>query len=56
MNKDMTALVIGLIAKVGLQAALDILTNIKNATTIDEAIVALQKSAAKDWSQFKAEV
>lgn len=55
MNKDMQEALILLVAKVGIQAAIDILEGIGKATTIDEAITALKTSAAKDWPAYKAE-
>ena len=55
MNKDMQALIIGLIAKVGLAAAIDIIEGLTKVTTIDDALVALKASAAKDWAAYKLE-
>lgn len=53
---ELELLAIQLVAKVGLQAAVDIMTNIKGVKTIDDAIVALQTSAAKTWKDYKSEV
>lgn len=47
--------VILLVAKVGIQAAIDILEGIGKSTTIDEAIAALKASAAKTWEDYKKE-
>ncbi len=55
MNDQMQAAIIALVAKVGLNLAINILEGIGKATTIDEAITALKASAAKTWDDYKAE-
>lgn len=55
MNDELWKLaLINLIAKVGLDMAIAIMTNINKATTIDEAIAALQETQQKTWADFKA--
>lgn len=55
MNNEMQMLIISLVAKVGIQAAIDILEKIGKAATIDDAIIALKSSAAKSWDDYKKE-
>lgn len=51
----MQELVIRLVAKVGIDAAIIILENMTKVTTIDEAITALKTSREKAWADYKAE-
>jgi len=44
---------INLIARIGFEAAIVIWKNVSSAPTIDDAIVALEKSANKPWEQYK---
>lgn len=53
MNEALTIAVINLIAKVGIDAAEVILTNMAKAATIDDAIKALQEAKKITWSQLK---
>lgn len=46
---------IELIAKVGLDTAIAIATQVNRATTIDEAIAALQETQKKTWADYKAD-
>ena len=52
---DMGALIIGLVGKVGLDAALIILKNLSKVVTIDDAIAALETSRGKTWADYKKE-
>ena len=54
MTPDKLAL-INLIARLGLDATITVWKNVKSAATIDDAIAALEKSASKNWSDFKNE-
>lgn len=54
VSEDMKLALINLIAKVGLDLAIEIMKNINKATTIDEAIAALQETQQKTWADFKA--
>lgn len=55
MNQQIQAAIIALVAKVGLNLAINILEGLGKATTIDEAIGALRKSSEKTWDDYKAE-
>ena len=55
MNPEMQALIISLVVKVGFNAAIALLENLKNAKTIDDAIAALKTSAGKSWEDYKAQ-
>lgn len=55
MTPDLIAALISLVAKVGFQAAISLMENLKSAKTIDDAIVALKTSSAKSWDDYKKE-
>lgn len=52
-SEKMKELVLGLIIKEGLSAALIILENMQKVTTIDDAINALKKTQTQVWAAFK---
>jgi len=52
---SMAELIISLVAKVGLDAAIIILSNINSVTTIDDAITALKASRSKTWTDYVKE-
>ncbi len=54
-KSNMTALLIGLVAKLGIEGAIIVLDNIKNVKTIDDAIVALEASVGKTWADYVKE-
>lgn len=54
MNDWQKAL-INLIIQVGLDKAIDILSGVNKAATIDDAIAALQETQKKTWADYKNE-
>ena len=50
---EMQAMIIGLVAKLGIEGALIVLNNIAKAITIDDAIAALQVAQKTTWEDFK---
>lgn len=53
MSEVVIIAIINLIAKVGLDTAVYVLNGLKSATTIDEAIAALEASKGKTWEDYK---
>jgi hypothetical protein len=52
---NMASIVASLVAKVGIDAAIIILTNLAKVVTIDDAIAALEASRGKTWEDYKKE-
>lgn len=55
MSEVLQIAVFNLISNVGLNAAISIIENMRNAKTIDDAIVALKAAQTKTWEDFKKE-
>lgn len=53
MTPELQIAVFNLIAKVGLDTAVIIMQNVKNAATIDDAIKALQDAQKYTWADAK---
>lgn len=53
MSEAVIIAIINLVAKVGLDTAVYVLNGLKSATTIDEAIAALEASKGKTWEDYK---
>ena len=53
MSPELQIAVFNMIAKVGLDSAVAIMQGMKNATTIDDAIKALQDAQKIGWSDAK---
>jgi len=53
MSEAMLIAVINLVSKVGIDAAEIILTNMAKASTIDDAIKALQEAKQFNWNKAK---
>lgn len=50
---EMQLMIIGMIAKVGLESAIIILKNISKVVTVDDAITALKVAQSQTWEDFK---
>lgn len=54
MSEALMTAVIGSVAKIGLEATLILMKNMKSAKTIDDAIVAVEAAQTYGWEQAKA--
>lgn len=55
MSTELIIAIINLAAKVGFDSVIALLNGLNAATTIDDAIEALQQSKSKTWEQYKQE-
>jgi len=55
MSEGLIIAIINLVSKVGIDAAISVIKGVSKAATIDEAIAALEASAAKTWDDYKKE-
>lgn len=55
MTPELQIALINLIARVGVDAAIAIASNIMTAPTYEDAIKAIKESQAKDWETYKKE-
>jgi hypothetical protein len=55
MNDALVIALMNLIARVGIEKAIDIFGGLKKAATIDDAIAALQETQKKTWEDYKRE-
>lgn len=55
MSEALKIAMMNLIARVGLDLAIDLLSGLNKSATIEEAIAALQKSQQKTWADYKRE-
>jgi len=55
MNAALLVELMRLINNLGFEAAIAVMEGLGKATTIDEAIAALNQSRQKTWGQFKGE-
>jgi len=54
MSEALLTAIIGSVAKIGLEATVILVKNLKSAKTVDDAIVALEAAQTYGWEQAKA--
>lgn len=55
MNEALQIALFNLIVKYGIDKAIDIISGVRKAATIDDAIAALQETQKKTWADYKNE-